>query len=124
MKILVIEDDAQAAAYLVKGLKESGHVVDHAADGKDGLFMAGSENYDVLIVDRMLPGCDGLAIVETLRGAGDRHAGPVPERAGRASTTGCGACGRAATTIWPSPTPSPNCWRGSKPWAGGNRRRR
>ena len=70
MKILVIEDDAQAAAYLVKGLKESGHVVDHAADGKDGLFMAGSENYDVLIVDRMLPGRDGLAIVEILRGAG------------------------------------------------------
>jgi two-component system OmpR family response regulator len=70
MKILVIEDDAQAAAYLVKGLKESGHVVDHVADGKDGLFMAGSENYDVLIVDRMLPGRDGLAIVEILRGAG------------------------------------------------------
>src|SRR3954468_3250674 len=70
MKILVIEDDAQAAAYLVKGLKESGHVVDHAADGKDGLFMAGSENYDVLIVDRMLPGRDGLSLVEILRGAG------------------------------------------------------
>jgi len=70
MKILVIEDDAQAAAYMIKGLKESGHVVDHAADGKDGLFMAGSENYDVLIVDRMLPGRDGLSVVEILRGAG------------------------------------------------------
>ena len=51
MKILVIEDDAQAAAYMVKGLRESGHVVDHSADGKEGLFMAGSETYDVLIVD-------------------------------------------------------------------------
>lgn len=70
MKILVIEDDAQAAAYMVKGLRESGHVVDHAADGKDGLFMAGSETYDVLIVDRLLPGRDGLSLVEILRGAG------------------------------------------------------
>jgi two-component system, OmpR family, response regulator len=71
MRILVIEDDARAAAYLVKGLTESGHVVDHAADGKDGLFMAGAENYDVLIVDRMLPGRDGLSLVELLRAAGN-----------------------------------------------------
>lgn len=70
MKILVIEDDAQAAAYMVKGLRESGHVVDHSADGKEGLFMAGSETYDVLIVDRLLPGRDGLSLVEILRGAG------------------------------------------------------
>jgi two-component system, OmpR family, response regulator len=71
MRILVIEDDARAAAYLVKGLTESGHAVDHAADGKDGLFMAGAENYDVLIVDRMLPGRDGLSLVELLRAAGN-----------------------------------------------------
>ncbi|MDR3514417.1 MAG: response regulator transcription factor [Azospirillaceae bacterium] len=71
MKILVIEDDNQAAAYMVKGLKESGHVVDHAPDGKDGLFLAGSEHYDVLIVDRMLPGRDGLSLVELLRAAGN-----------------------------------------------------
>ncbi|MBI1206384.1 MAG: response regulator [Azospirillum sp.] len=70
MKILVIEDDLQAAAYMVKALKESGHVVDHAGDGKHGLFLAGSESYDVLIVDRMLPGRDGLSVVELLRGAG------------------------------------------------------
>ncbi|HYD31872.1 MAG TPA: response regulator transcription factor [Azospirillaceae bacterium] len=71
MKILVIEDDAQAAAYMVKGLSESGHVVDHASDGKDGLFMAGGGAYDVLIVDRMLPGKDGLSLVEFLRATGD-----------------------------------------------------
>jgi len=70
MKILVIEDDSQAAAYMIKGLKESGHVVDHAADGREGLFMAGSEHYDVLIVDRMLPGRDGLSDVEVLRATG------------------------------------------------------
>jgi two-component system OmpR family response regulator len=71
MRILVIEDDAQAAAYLVKGLTESGHVVDHAANGRDGLFMAGSERYDVLVVDRMLPGRDGLSVIEVLRATGD-----------------------------------------------------
>jgi two-component system OmpR family response regulator len=71
MRILVIEDDAQAAAYLLKGLGESGHVVDHAANGRDGLFMAGSERYDVLIVDRMLPGRDGLSVIEVLRATGD-----------------------------------------------------
>ncbi len=72
MRILVIEDDLEAAAYMVKGLKESGCVVDHAADGKDGLFMAASENYDALIVDRMLPGKDGLSIIKTLRSTGNK----------------------------------------------------
>jgi len=71
MKILVIEDDRTAAAYLAKGLKEAGHVVDVAADGREGLFLAGSEHYDVLIVDRMLPGRDGLSLVEVLRAAGN-----------------------------------------------------
>ena len=70
MKILVIEDDREAAAYLVKGLEESGYVVDHAATGTDGLFLASSQPYDALVVDRMLPGMDGLTIVETLRRQG------------------------------------------------------
>lgn len=70
MRILVVEDDAQVAAYLVKGLKEQGHTVDHAADGKNGLFLATSEDYDAMIVDRMLPGLDGLAIVKSVRAAG------------------------------------------------------
>jgi two-component system OmpR family response regulator len=67
MRVLLIEDDKQAAAYLVKGLKESGYVVDHAETGTDGLFLASSEPYDAMIVDRMLPGIDGLSIVEMLR---------------------------------------------------------
>ena len=70
MKILVIEDDREAAGYMVKGLKESGHVVDHAGDGEDGLAMAEGGDYDVLVVDRMLPKLDGLALVERLRGQG------------------------------------------------------
>ncbi len=70
MHILLIEDDKEAAAYLVKGLSESGHVVDHAADGEDGLHMALSVGFDVLVVDRMLPKRDGLSIIRMLRAGG------------------------------------------------------
>jgi two-component system, OmpR family, response regulator len=70
MRILVIEDDQDAASYMVKGLKESGYVVDHAADGKDGMVHAMSGNYDALIVDRMLPHVDGLSIIQGIRTAG------------------------------------------------------
>jgi len=70
MKILLIEDDAETAAYLVNGLTEQGHVVDHAPEGRSGLFFATGENYDVLIVDRMLPALDGLAVVKAIRSAG------------------------------------------------------
>ncbi len=69
MKLLVIEDDREAAAYIAKGLSESGYVVDCAADGRNGLFMASSGHYDALIVDRMLPGMDGLTLIAALRAA-------------------------------------------------------
>ena len=69
MHLLVVEDDIKAAAYLCKGLRESGHNVDHAADGKDGLFMAMENEYDVIVIDRMLPELDGLSVVRTLRAA-------------------------------------------------------
>ena len=70
MKILIIEDDTDTASYVATGLAEQGHVVDRAPHGRDGLFLAAGETYDVLIVDRMLPGLDGLAIVKTIRRAG------------------------------------------------------
>lgn len=70
MKILLIEDDPETAVYVANGLKENGHTVDHAPNGRDGLFLAAGESYDVMIVDRMLPGLDGIAIVKTIRGAG------------------------------------------------------
>jgi two-component system OmpR family response regulator len=70
MRILIIEDDREAASYLVKAFKEAGHVADHAADGEDGLAMAGDGPYDVLIVDRMLPKKDGLTVIAELRAAG------------------------------------------------------
>jgi two-component system OmpR family response regulator len=70
MKFLLVEDDAETAAYIMRGLKEHGHTVDHAATGRDGLFLGGSETYDIMIVDRMLPGMDGLSIVKLLRSTG------------------------------------------------------
>jgi two-component system OmpR family response regulator len=70
MRILLIEDDHEAAGYLVKGLGESGYVVDRAADGAEGLYLALTNDYDAAIVDRMLPGLDGLAVVEAMRKGG------------------------------------------------------
>ncbi len=70
MRLLIIEDDHRAAGYLAKGLKESGYAVDHAADGNDGLHLALNETYDALIVDRMLPGREGLAVIAELRARG------------------------------------------------------
>lgn len=70
VKLLIIEDDAENAAYIAQGFRERGHVVDVASDGRQGLFMAGAGEFDVMIVDRMLPGMDGLGVVKTLRSAG------------------------------------------------------
>ncbi|QIG52544.1 response regulator transcription factor [Nordella sp. HKS 07] len=70
MRILVIEDDREAATWLLKGLAESGHVADLAADGEEGLALARERVHDVLIVDRMLPKLDGLTIIQTLRAEG------------------------------------------------------
>ncbi len=70
MRALIIEDDRQTAGYQTKGLRESGFAVGYAADGNEGLYMALSEAYDVLIVDRMLPGRDGLSIIAVLRAQG------------------------------------------------------
>ena len=67
MRILIIEDDAEAAAYLVKAFRETGHIADHAGDGLEGYAMARDGGYDVLIVDRMLPKLDGLSLIGGLR---------------------------------------------------------
>ena len=72
MRILVIEDDSDAANWLVKGLKESGHVVDLAGDGELGYAMAQEGLHDVLIVDRMLPKLDGLTVISQLRASGNK----------------------------------------------------
>jgi two-component system OmpR family response regulator len=71
MHLLVIEDDAEAARYLAKGLRESGYTVDIASDGREGLFQATETRYDLIIADRQLPHVDGLAIVQVLRKQGN-----------------------------------------------------
>src|SRR5262245_54624262 len=70
MRILIVEDDRDAASWLVKGLTEAGHVADLAIDGEDGLNMAREKVHEVLIVDRMLPKLDGLALIRKLREEG------------------------------------------------------
>ena len=67
MRILVIEDDKDVASFIRNGLAQAGCNVDHAANGRDGLFLATTESYDALVVDRMLPGIDGLTVIRTLR---------------------------------------------------------
>lgn len=70
MGVLVIEDDADTASYIINGLKESGYEVDHAMDGNSGVKLALEKNYNIMIIDRMLPGINGLNIVETIRDNG------------------------------------------------------
>lgn len=72
MRVLIIEDDTEAAGFLVRALKESGHAADWAEDGQAGLDQARTGAYDVLIVDRMLPHLDGLSVIKTLRDEGDQ----------------------------------------------------
>jgi len=69
MHILIIEDDKDAASYMVKGLTESGHLVEHAADGKSGLGQALTGDFDIMVIDRMLPERNGLSIISALRAA-------------------------------------------------------
>lgn len=70
MRILVVEDDYETLNYVAKGLQQSGHVVETATNGRDGIFMATDSAYDVMIVDRLLPIMDGLSVVKAIRSAG------------------------------------------------------
>jgi two-component system OmpR family response regulator len=74
MKLLLIEDDETLADYVAKGLRECGHVVDVCRDGKEGLYAAADQAHDVIVLDRMLPGVDGMTILQTIRATGN----PVP----------------------------------------------
>ena len=70
MRILVVEDDSETREYLNRGLSEAGHVVDTADNGNSGVSLACDPKYDVMVIDRMLPGCDGLAVIQAVRDAG------------------------------------------------------
>ncbi|MBT5887912.1 MAG: response regulator, partial [Acidiferrobacteraceae bacterium] len=67
LRILLIEDDPEAARYVSRGLREAGHLADTADNGPDGLALAASESYDLLVIDRMLPAMDGLSVIANLR---------------------------------------------------------
>jgi two-component system, OmpR family, response regulator len=70
MRVLLVEDDKVIASFVTKGLKEAGHIVDHVADGEEGLHMALSEEYDVAVIDLMLPKLDGLSLISQIRKQG------------------------------------------------------
>src|SRR3981189_2671527 len=73
MKVLLVEDNERVARFVQKGLSEAGHTVDHADNGRDGMFFAAGEPYDVIIMDRLLPGgIDGLGIIAALRKSGNK----------------------------------------------------
>ena len=72
MRLLIIEDDRESADYLVKAFREVGYVADHAGDGEEGLALAEGGDYDVLVIDRMLPKRDGLSVIGALREKGNR----------------------------------------------------
>lgn len=68
-RILVVEDDAETADYVLKGLREEGYTVEHVSDGRDALYAASGEQFDAIVMDRMIPGMDGLSVVKALRAA-------------------------------------------------------
>jgi len=70
MRILLLEDDAKLAAFVAKGLKEAGHILQSVSNGHDALFIATKESFDLLIADRMVPGLDGLSAIKAIRAAG------------------------------------------------------
>lgn len=72
MRMLVVEDDVEIGGFLCKGLREAGHVVDHAPNGREGLFLATGESYDAIVLDRLLPQMDGLSMLAALRATGSR----------------------------------------------------
>ena len=69
-RILVVEDDPDTAEYVLKGLREDGYTVEHVADGRDGLYLATTSRFDAIVMDRMVPGMDGLSVIKALRAAG------------------------------------------------------
>ena len=114
MRILIVEDDRDAASWLVKGLTEAGHIADHAADGEDGLNMAREKVHDVIIVDRMLPKLDGLALIRRLRERGRSDAGSHPECARRCRREGEGLARRWRRLSGQALFASPSFWLASR----------
>src|SRR6195952_3208150 len=107
MRLLIIEDDRESADYLVKAFREVGHVADLASDGEEGLALADTGEYDVLVIDRMLPKRDGLSVIGTLREKGNRSRAPICRALVRAADPSRG-CGAGGIISWQNPYPFPN----------------
>lgn len=118
MRVLIIEDDDETAEYLAKGLSESGHLADRAATGTDGLAMALSGTYDVMVVDRMLPGMDGLSLVRVLREEAVSTPVLILSALGQVTDRVRGLKAGEMTT-WSNHSPSPNSLPGWKRSTGG-----
>ena len=112
MKILLIEDDGENADYVANGLREEGHLVAQAASGPEGLICATGDSFDLLIVDRMIPGLDGLNLVELARGRPPYRRFSFSLR-WAVSRTGSPGSTRAVTIIWSNLLPFPSSPRGS-----------
>ena len=118
MRLLIIEDDRDAADYLAKAFREVGHVADLAADGEEGLAHALDGQYDVLIIDRMLPKLDGLAVIGTLRSKGIETPALILSALGQVDDRVKGL--RAGGDDYlPSPIHFRNCWRARRRWRVG-----
>ena len=110
MRVLLVEDEPLLADFVAKGLREGGHAVDHAANGPDGLHLAQTERYDAWILDRMLPGLEGLELLRRLRAQG--HATPALVLSslgaeGTLYTFKPGSPATALTVIAPTPVAAP-----------------
>jgi two-component system OmpR family response regulator len=115
MKLLLLEDDPETADFVAQMLRSHGHVVDLATTGPDAIFLATSVAYAVLILDRMVPGVDGLGVLRTLRGAGIQTPALFLSALGEISDRVEGST-REATTIWSSPLRPPSCSPASRRW--------
>jgi CheY-like chemotaxis protein len=102
MKILVVEDDRKVAGFIEQGLKEEGHVVDVAPDGDEATMLAHVYDYDIILLDVVLPKKNGFQVATELR-----REGLTPPR------TWCAGSTPAPTTTWPSPSASTSCWPAS-----------
>ena len=113
MRILLVEDDAKIASFIVKGLKAAGYAIDHAPDGEDGLHLALTEPYDAAIIDIMLPKLDGLSLIEEMRKK--KLTTPVIILSARESVDDrVKGLQTGVTTTLQSPSRSPNCLRESR----------
>ena len=117
MKVLIVEDEIKTGDYLRQGLNEAGYNTDLARTGIDGLHLALTGGYELLILDVMLPGLDGWQLLETVRRGGSQM--PVLFLTARDQVEDrVRGSSSAPTTIWSSPSPLPNCWPASEPCSG------